>query len=166
MTTAKPLFERGRLTDWLLETLLRPPLGAMMPTPVLVGDAVAPEEGGWSGGEPGQGTFVPYVTLATGPAAPAPKQGLGPGEAWDWMLRYQLRSVGALRGQCDWVADQARAAWDTQGEVRLSIGDGPQWKAAQFVVASMGAVTRNDQVSPPYWEVVDEVSLALSRCRT
>lgn len=165
MTENKPLFERGRLTDWLLSTLLRPTLETLTP-PILVGDGRAPEAGGWSGAQPGQGDFVPYTALFTGPAAPDGKQAISLGEAQDWLCRYQLRHAGGLRSQADWIADRSRQAWDRQGEIRLDLGGPPQWKAYRFTVASMGAVTRNDTVDPPYWEVTDEVVLALSRCRT
>lgn len=159
--TTKTLFERGRVTDWLLDqyrTLLDPG--------VLLGDGEAPEEGGWPGNEPGQGNFVPYLTVATLPGAPTFAQALGDANAGDWTLRYQIRYFGGLRAQADWAADKGRAVWTALLPNRLDVGDLTQWRAYKFSVTSMGAVTRDDTVTPPYWYCVDEVALNLSRCRT
>lgn len=163
---ADKIFERGRLTDWIVATLFAP-LPALDPVAVLVGDAVAPDAGGWSEGTPDQGVFVPYTVLVTGPGVAFDKQNIQASEAWDWKLRYQLRHAGGMRNQADWTADQARKVWDAQGETRLMLNDDPpHWKAFGFSVVTMGAVNRNDTVQPPYYEIVDDVQLSLSRCRT
>ena len=161
MSSSKPLFDRGRVTDWIIDQLLSP---ALLPK-VLVGDAVAPPEGGWPSGVPGGGNFVPYTVLSTGQATPD-RGTVGAVTPDTWILRYQLKHSGGMRQMVDWTADLVRHAWDVQPEVRLDMGEGPQWKAYQFSVLTMGPVVRNDTVQPPYWDVVDDVALTLSRCRT
>lgn len=165
MTTTTPaaeraLFDRGRLTDWLLEFLT----GQLAPG-VLVGDGEAPEAGGWPGGDIGQGDFVPYITLATGAGAPAGAN-LGSREADEWELRYSILSFGGQRKQADWVADQARTFWTSIRDARIDVGTAKQWRARRFTVRALGGVTRNDQVRPPYWQVADEMVLFLTPCRT
>lgn len=159
--TTKTLFERGRVTDWLLGQYR-----ADLDPGVLLGDGEAPEEGGWPSNEPGQGEFVPYLTIATLPGTPAFAQAVGDADAGDWTLRYQVKYFGGLRDQADWAADRGRAVWASRVTTKLDVGDLTQWKAYKFSVLSMGAVTRDDTVNPPYWTCVDEVSLNLSRCRT
>lgn len=161
MSADKPIFARGMVTDWLLDML-----GVALNPGIKVGDAQAPADGGWPTGQPGEGTFVPYVDLMTGPAAPAMKGTLATAEPDAWTLRYQLVSQGGLREQADDTADFARKAWDSQGEVRLDVACPTQWKAYSFIVVSMGAVVGSDLVQPMWWTVKDEVSLTLTRCRT
>ena len=159
----RALFDRGRLTDWLITTHLAPL--TVLTTPVLVGDGEAPEAGGWPGGEVGDGDFQPYITLATGPGKPD-STALSSREAETWVLRYTVQSFGGLRKQGDWVADLARTTWTSIRDARIDLGTEKQWKAYQFQVASMGALSRNDQVRPPYWQVADEMVLTLTPCRT
>lgn len=159
MTRIKPLFERGRLTDYLLGAL--PTL--LSGSNILVGDAIAPRPGGWPS-QPGQGTFVGYVVLATGPATPRSQQPLGEPESDDWSAVYTLRSVGGLRSQVDWIADRVRNAWNQLTVGPLELGES-YWKLYQPSISRMGSVDRNDATDPPYWEIADTVSVSLARSR-
>lgn len=166
MSRDKPVFERAMLTSWVISDVLG---GSLDPSKVLVGTGIAPPAGGWTGAQPGEGDFMPYVVVMTSVAAPAGRQLMGPGEAQDWTVRYSVRSVGGAHDQAEWTADQARSAWDTQPETKLPLTDTTppaRWKAYQFTLAQMGAVARNDDVNPPYWEVEDIMVLSLSRCRS
>jgi hypothetical protein len=162
----KPLFERGRLTDWLLEEL-----GGALPAEVLLGDGVAPNDGGWQGGQPGQGKFIGYSVLGTGAAAPGGTATLAETDSSEWLLRYTLRSAGGVRHQADFCADKARQAWHRlvdAGEPVIPLGndaDPSNWKVYSPLVVSMGAVSRTDQTQPPFWEVLDEVTVKISRSR-
>lgn len=163
MTTRKPLFDRGRVTDWLLD-MLTTELG----DPLLAGDGMAPEAGGWPLGDPGNGDFVPYLTLATGKGVPVSADPLAAAEGEDWQLAYTISYFGGTRSQTDWAADLGRAAWNSRRDARIECGSATApnpWKAYRFAVAEMGALTRNDQVQPPYWQLVDQATLRLTRCR-
>lgn len=158
------IFARGELTDQLLVLL-----AAQLEPDILVGDHQAPAAGGWSGAEPGQGKFIPYVVLTTNPGARNQAGNFGrdisPVEGWDWKLTYKLASYGGARNQADYVADAVRACWDGQSEQKLTLGEAPRWKAFMWNTVSMGALTRLDAVQPPSWEIIDEMSMALTRCR-
>src|SRR4051794_29884906 len=106
------IFNRGELTDWLIAQLT-PALLAQESgeQDILLGDHLAPEEGGWPGGEPGSGDFVPYVVFTTRPATPSPGVPVGSTEADSWEAAYSLVGYGAQRQQADWIADRARMAW-------------------------------------------------------
>jgi hypothetical protein len=163
---SKPLFERGQFTDWLLKQL-----GEQLPADVLLGDALAPDDGGWVGGQPGQGGFTGYTVLGTVPASPGPAGAeLGDAEASSWVLRYTLRSFGGARTQADYCADKARWAWHALASERpvleLGTADLPsRWRAERPLITQMGGVLRSDQMQPPGWEVTDELAVTLNRSR-
>lgn len=157
---AKPLFARGALTDWLIGQLT----DGLADKGILVGDAVAPKAGGWTGSQPGQGNFVSYVVLSTGAAQPASRMPLAEPDADDWAASYTLRAVGAMRQQCDWTADQARLIWGQLPVLVLPLGPS-SWKVYQGQVTAMGEVRRNDATDPPYWEVSDTLGVNLARSR-
>lgn len=149
-----PVFKRGVLTDTLLDHLE----GVLGGTAVLIGDGIAPVEGGWTGGEPGAGSFVPYSVVATGPAQRQSKDPIGH-DSSSWLTSYTFRAVGGTRAQCDWTADLVRegmTGWKVKG---LDLGS--NWSIVQASFPNLGPVTRNDSVDPAYWEVVDNLSLWL-----
>lgn len=150
------IFTRGFLTDNLLDHLeaqLR-----LKPYQLLVGDGIAPKEGGWSEGQPGEGKFVPYTVVSTGPASANQRSPLGVDND-SWRADYSFRAVGGSRQQADWVADRIR---EVAHDFPKDYGD-PQWRVIRVQFTSLGAVSRNDQVDPPYWELSDSVSLWVER---
>lgn len=152
MTT---IFSRGVLTDFLLDKLAT----ELTAPGILVGDGIAPEAGGWTGGQPGEGNFAPYVVLNTGPAS---KQGtretLG-NESTSWAATYTTRHVGALRQQADWAADKVRRVLN---DFRLKAIDlDGDWRIMRTEYQQLGAVIRNDSTDPAYWEITDSLTLWL-----
>ena len=130
-------------------------------SPILVGDGIAPEEGGWTAGQPGRGEFVPYVTLSGGSGTPAPANHLGDRFA-DWVVSYQLRATGASREQADWIGDRASAAlWAHVGD-KVNL-DGTTWKLIDLRLPNRGAPSRTDATDPPYWEASEVADLWLTR---
>lgn len=132
---------------------------------ILVGDGEKPAGGGWVGGEPGKGSFTAYVTVATQPAPPAPRepQRLS-GQHSAWALSYLLRHFGATRTQADWCADLVRAC--VVGFSTAALPPEFGWTVESVVYPALGAVTRNDMSSPPYWSVAEEVQLRVTRERS
>lgn len=155
---ADPIFSRGVLTDVLLEQvetwLEADGIG------LLVGDGIAPVHGGWSDGQAGRGTFVPYVVFTTGPATHRERDTLWHVNS-SWSVSYSVRFVGGSRQQADWSADQSRKAVTAFAPRTLDL-DG-QWQVVQAQYSSLGAIARNDTSDPPYWEGTDAVSLFLER---
>lgn len=149
---------RGVLTDALLDHLH----DALTPG-VLVGDGEAPTGGGWTTGEPGDGTFTPYTVLSTGRAAPISGQPDTLASAHSsWACAYGLRSVGGIRGQGDYTADLVRAAAVTFTGL-LTLGD--RWKVEAVRFTELGAMRPNRAVDPPMWEVDDVVQIWIGRQR-
>lgn len=96
---------------------------------VLVGDAEAPDGGGWQG-EPGASAFVPYVVVWP---LWSDTDGANDDIHADLTARYGLTAVGISRSQAEQLCDRARAAsrtvvvaghrvwpvtFETQGDVR------------------------------------------------
>jgi len=136
----------------------------LAPAGIQVGRGMAPPEGGWTQGQPGEGTFVPYVTLKTGTATTPAGMSDPVGRSRNsWEVGYVLTSTGALESQADDVGDQVRAAITAlQGPFSLR---GVDWVLQQVRTPRLGATTRNDSTDPPFWDVSDDVSLQLSRER-
>ena len=101
------MLDHGALTDYVLAALTAGiaanVTGSALP---LVGDGVAPADGGWIHGQPGDGVFRPYVALVSGGASPINEHldSFNP----DWSVTFSLRSFGGSRKQCDWMATLMR----------------------------------------------------------
>lgn len=133
-----------------------------------IGDAEMPRGGvaGWQG-EPNQdGTnFVPYavITPLTAPAGTGPladSQG-------DVVLQYNVTSYGVSREQCEWLADNVRAAIATLARQDVTQWSGTsdeyQRRIQQVVDQQIGQVSRIDQTDPAYYAESDVVALWTSR---
>lgn len=148
------ILARGSLTDDMLLYLTT----QLADKDILVGDGHAPADGGWTGGQPGEGSFQPYVVLATGPAQKQSRDPLATDDT-SWLATYTVKSVGALRSQTDWTADQARKVLADFRFKHINL-DG-DWAIRQTTFPRLGGVDRNDATDPPTWEQVDQVSVWL-----
>jgi hypothetical protein len=145
---------RGLLTDSLLEHL-ETEMGQL---DMLVGDHLAPEEAGWTGGQPQRGHYRSYVTVRTGEGIPRERDTAAATHS-SWTLTYTLLSVGAVREQCDYTADMVRRAC-------LSFETAPEgWRIVHVGFTRLGAVNRNDSTDPPTYECTDSVQVWLDRRR-
>lgn len=153
---------RGVLTDSLITWL-----GSALVNGALVGDGVAPDAGGWNTqGEPNVGAFVPYTVVKTGAGNPAEREGVNRRHA-SWLMAYGLDHWGALRNQCDYLADIVRALLTTQ--LRADGRDTtllPGWKVQEAYFGGLGTISRSDAISPPAWTCSDVVVLRVERSRT
>jgi hypothetical protein len=143
------VIDHGALTDALL--------AHMRLTGELVGDGVAPSGGGWLMGQPNLDTFAPYLVIVDGGGVA--RDGGVMGSRPNWQTTWSFRFFGGSRRQCDWIAGVFRPEVDTflNTEFGLDIH-----KVIDSGVQSLGPVSRNDQVDPPYWQSFDAVSILCS----
>lgn len=151
---------RSALTQQLVAHLVT----ALGPA-VLVGRGEAPQGGGWTSGQPGTGTFQPYVTVKARLATPWIKDEVGRNRA-SWQCAYVLTYTSYKESGCDDVADLGRAAVVAFPESNPLSLSGVMWSVAKVDVPRLGATGRNNGTNPPFWEVSDDVSLWLSASRT
>lgn len=154
--------QRGVLTDLLLEFLES--VMVQDETQIVVCDGLAQPGVGWPG-DPGEGSFVPYTVLKTGPAntIAAEPTTLG-GQHGTWLCGYLLSSYGSSRQQCDWCADTTRAAvlrFDQDEPLDL----GEQWSIESITFNQLGPVDQNQAITPALWSATDQVFLRINRAK-
>lgn len=137
----------GAFTDMLLARLTDAGL--------LVGDGLAPTAGGWSQGAPNVDSYAPYTVLAFSGAVQE-YEGIGSSE---WSATLSVRHYAGARKQADFQALRARTVIaQVQGEV---FGD-PAEKVVGVVGWRLGEMSRVDQADPPFWQVMDSVTITCS----
>lgn len=146
------MIDVGALTEMLLEHLRDG-------SDALVGDGIAPKEGGWLQGQPNKDVFRPYLVLVSQGASPrenTPWTGTDPA----WAVTWSLRSFGGSRKQADWVALAGRAA--VAGITKRTFGT-DEHKVHALEWGGLGSVNRIDSVDPPFWQIFDTFTLVCSR---
>lgn len=151
------MLDVGAMTDLLLGLLTSDGVNADL----LVGDGVAPLEGGWTTGTPNTGGFVPYVVLGFEGAMPT-NSDLAYADP-EWTTRWSMRHYGATREQADWIATAARTR--ILGALQLPFGTVDPFRSIGINWSSLGAMQRNDATDPPYWSSSDNLNLVVSRVR-
>lgn len=156
------IIERGPVTDSFIDFLTA--ALTEMDVAIVVGDGEKPPESGWTSGQPGNGDYVAFVTVATNPAPPAARepQRLS-GQHGSWQLGYSLKYFGSSRTQADWCADQVRKAVVAFQTRFLPADFG--WSIESVIVPVLGAIARNDQVTPSEWSIGEEVQIRVTRDR-
>lgn len=144
------MIDHGALTDALL---------AHLAEVELIGDGVAPSGGGWVEGQPNVVAFRPYAVLVDGGMQPITSPNLIKTSRPDWTASWSLRYFGGSRKQCDWIAGLFRPA--IEGLRGQTFGIDPH-KIRSVDPLMMGAVSRNDQVDPPYWQAFDSLTLQIT----
>lgn len=151
--------DTGGFTDMLLERVTA--ILENSPTPVLVGDGIAPHGGGWTEGQPGKGSFIPYMTVVF-VGGTAQTSGLVQGDR-DWMLGYSIKGFHATRKSLDsmmlLVRDSLAAVTVGNKLDHPLIGDKDQWQVLKVHYDNLGSVQRVDSVNPPYWQAFDAIRL-------
>jgi len=143
------VIDHGALTDALLTYLGRVEL---------VGDGIAPSEGGWLMGQPNVVSFRPYAVLVDGGA----QQIMTPNlmvDRPDWSASWSLRFFGGSRRQCEWIAGQFRPS--IAGLRNLEFGE-DEHRIVSVDLSMLGSVMRNDQVDPPYWQANDNLVMQVT----
>lgn len=124
-------------------TLTDSVIGVLTDADLVVGDGVAPDDGGWQGA-PGQSAFVPFAVVhaVAGGSTDGP---LGEPDEFGESLIH-VTGVGSTREQAEWVADVARSALITPGAVAQA------GRSVSIVrVDSLGGCRRDDDPEPPEW---------------
>lgn len=137
-------------------------LAALAASQKPVGDAIMPNNAGWSGNQPNKdgSNFTPYVVLTPGSASGASGP-IGSSQA-DWRLPYSLASFGVSRQQCEWMADRARDLAESLRGQELSLGTG-NFRVQNVLVDAIGGLVRVDATEPPYWGQIDQITVWLSK---
>lgn len=146
--------ERGRLTDLLVAHMQGS--AVLTDKSILLGDGIAPADGGWSKMQPGEDEFVGYVLLSTGQAVPAPTPETMRGAHTTWRCLYGLRSVGGSRKQADFVADKAREAFLAFPTDPVDLGE--QWNIMQLRFERLAAVRPQKQGTDNAEFVLDDLA--------
>lgn len=146
------MIDHGALTDAVLASLI----GA---TGELLGDGVAPGEGGWVMGQPNTDVFRPYGVLVDGGMNPIQTPNLIRTGRPDWTATWSLRYFGGSRKQCEWIAGVFRPAIEVMRG--MVFGTDPHLVRTVDPLM-MGSVMRNDQVDPPYWQVIDNLTMQIT----
>lgn len=156
---------RGPVTTWL-HGVLAAALTAADP-PALIGDGIAPEEAGWSQGQPGapDSVFVAYGVLKSLSANPSQRPPVGDVNA-AWVIPYTVTSWGAVREQADYVSDLVTTAVAGISKVRGEDSPIPGFGIQLVEVVSLGSVERSDQVDPKLWTRSDPINVRVARART
>lgn len=151
---------RSSLTKELVSHLV-----TLLEPAILVGRGTAPQGGGWSSGQPGVGTFAPYVTVKAGVAVPREAEVLGRKQSrHSWACSYRLSYASHRESFADDTADLGRKA--LSGLTGDLILDGVTWSIQKVDFPRLGATGPNNSTDPPFWDVTDDVSLWLSRVLT
>lgn len=127
-----------------------------------VGDARAPQSGGWTGNQPNKdgSNFQPYTVLTSGPATTSSGP-LADAQA-DWQLSYSIAAFGVSRQQCEWMADKARLVLESLRNELITLG-ASTYKVQQVRVDALGGLQRVDATDPPYWGENDQITVWLSK---
>lgn len=148
------MIDHAALTDELLVALAR--------TGELIGDGVAPAEGGWLAGQPNVEAFRPYAVLVDGGTNPIRSPNLIT-KRTSWNATWSIRYFGGSRPQCDWIAGKFRLAVEAVMGLEFSNIDPHR---IINVDQMLGPVQRNDQVDPPFWQAFDNVVLHITPINT
>lgn len=132
-------------------------------TGVLVGDGVAPPDGGWTPEGMGFKEFVGYTVLGVASLTIGPDGTLGD-DFGDPRFTLFLRGYGGSRGQADFVADVARNALYTWVLATLPL-DSYNWRVVSVTFPRLAGPMRVDTVDPFYWAVTDTAQVTLHRLR-
>lgn len=159
------IYSRGPLTDFLLSYLTT----GLATTALMLGDGIAPKSGGWTGGQPGAGSFSAYAVLNAGQSTPNQRENIL-GRNTSWKQPYTLDCYGGSRQQADWASDMLKPLIDAISAASPPPGlrtidlDAP-WKIVLSNYTSMGGPTRSDQVDPPVWRAADSFVLWLEHAQ-
>lgn len=121
-------------------------IAALTAAGLVVGDGEKPELGGWTG-TPGESDFNGYVVVH--PIGATEIDGTLDNPSDDVWPLHQLTSYGAVRGQCEQIADTARNIILTAPIVIAGRS------AGRYMIDFLGIAVRVDDVQPPIFQAPD-----------
>ena len=143
---------RGDLTAYLI---------SVISPAIMVGDAVAPAEGGWDDdpNDPSS-SYVPYVVMT--PQTSGEASGSLGDSNFDHQLPYSFTFYGVSRDQVEFYADKGRDLITNLARERVQLSDG-EWKVQQTRCTSIGGVARTDNSEPSEFAQTDVIVLYMSK---
>ena len=127
-----------------------------------VGDNTAPDVTyGWSG-EPGSGTFTPWMTITP----LAAQQQRPPGSLGDtgteWIMPYSVFYAGISRAQSEALADRMRNALTniTRESVTTDTGS---WRIMKLSCTAIGSTNKIGSTYPDYFTQVDTFEVWITK---
>lgn len=121
---------------------------------VLVGDHIAPKEGGWSEGQPGVGEYRAYAVVKAMNVRINPSS-MCVGQ-YDCTATYTVSCFGTTRVQADVTSMLVREAF-LKEPFRLDVPNG--MRVNLIWCTGIGASDRIDESDPKAWRVVDTYSV-------
>lgn len=121
-------------------------IAALTAAGLVVGDGEKPELGGWTG-TPGESDFNGYVVVH--PIGATEIDGTLDNPSDDVWPLHQLSSYGAVRAQCEQIADTARTVMLTVPIVVVGRHVG------RYQIDFLGVAVRVDDVQPPIYMAPD-----------
>lgn len=148
------MLDHGALTDAILTQLAT--------SGELIGDGIAPVDGGWLQGQPNQSVFVPYTVLVSTGSNVMINDLDG---NLDWTVNFNLRHFGGSRKQVDWIANKTRSVVDAGVNTLLhsTFGTAEVYKVTAIQWQTLGSVNRVDTVNPAFWQCFDNLGFICSR---
>ena len=127
-------------------------------TGIIVGDHIAPKEGGWSSGQPGMGEFTGYTAVFSGQVNLVPST-FCPGDL-DASCQFSTRTFGTTRKQADDLALLVR---------NCLVGfkpDAGEYRTNMLICNSIGPNERMDDTEPKRWRVSDNYTASMVPTRS
>lgn len=115
---------------------------------LLCGDNIAPYEGGWPTGTPGEGVFTDYLVLTAG-RVEIVESALRTA-CNDYDLHYVVSAFSSSRKGVDDLAHLAHEVVEAGNHPIIG-----SYKVQKISFKSYGRMVRNDATDPPLWSVAD-----------
>lgn len=139
--------------------------GLLMAGGLVVGDGVAPEEGGWVEGAPNSpGGFVPYVVVKPSGAVTAHQGGYALCMTTAVMISapYTVTAYEHSRIEADRLAALSRAVMKS-GRWAVPFSSDLVLKQNSLYIDSVVGASRDDSVYPKMWSAATNLRLVLAR---
>lgn len=149
-------FPRGDLTTVFLRYLA---------ATLMIGDGVAPDEGGWDddANKP-TSTYYPYGVL-TPLTTPEASGSIAESNAYV-IAPYSISYYGISREQLELMSDRGREVASNLGRSQHTLqglNQSEVWKIMQARCNSIGGISRSDNVEPSLYTQTDVISIYISK---
>lgn len=127
-----------------------------------VGDNSSPEgEYGWNG-EPGEGTFTPWMILTPLTGTPQRVSGAMGDSSTEWVLPYSVFYAGVTRKQSEALADKMREHLTNITRISIATPTGA-WRIQKISSTNIGSSIRVGSAYPDYYTQTDNFEVWTSK---
>lgn len=127
-----------------------------------VGDSTAPDGTyGWSG-EPGTGTFTPWMTITPLAAQMQRPSGSIGDSATEWIMPYSVFYAGISRKQSEALADRMRNALTNIARESITTDTG-NWHIMKLSCTAIGSTNKIGSTYPDYFTQVDTFEVWITK---